>query len=263
MPGTPDDRGPECLLSDLDRDEHFRDPETRQRYVTALFDVVAPRYDRFTRVFSFGMDRGWKRELLAAAAREAPARAATILDLACGTGDLALGAASRVPAAAAIVGVDLSRRMLALARRRVIPPDATDLVRFAAADVLRLPLRTGSVDIVTAGYCLRNVPHLAAALREITRALRAGGLLLTLDFYRPPNAWWRRLFLAYLRAAGNLVGFLWHRRPAVYGYIAHSLEGFVTASQFSDVLETHGLQVMAVRPKLFGGICLHVARRAP
>jgi demethylmenaquinone methyltransferase/2-methoxy-6-polyprenyl-1,4-benzoquinol methylase len=91
--------------------------------------------------------------------------------------------------------------------------------------------------------------------------LKPGGVLATLDFYRPQSRWWRALFLAYLRAAGNWVGWLWHRQPVVYGYIAASIEHFVSWQRFSTALEAHGLRVEAERTKLLGGIALHVARK--
>ena len=247
-------------LSELDLDEHLDDPAIRQRFVTTLFDTVAPRYDRFTRVFSFGMDAGWKRELLAWLAAVAPADA-RVLDLACGTGDLAYAAARALPRAT-VTGLDASPRMIAEAgRRRGEAPDVDARVSFAVGDMMSLPQADGSVDVVTVGYGLRNVPDAARALGEITRVLRAGGVLLVLDFYRPEPRLWRTPYLGYLRAAGNLVGWLWHREPVVYGYIAASIERWVSPPAFSAMLAGAGLAVERERRKLLGGIALHLARK--
>lgn len=246
-------------LRDLDMRAHLADPARRQDFVTPMFDEIAPRYDRFTRLFSFGMDAGWKRALVdvvaGACAADAPRR---VLDLACGTGDLAFALARRF-AAADVRGVDASPEMIALAARRARADGPR--VRFEVGDMMRLPAADGSVDVVTAGYGFRNVPDHRAALREAARVLRPGGVLATLDFYRPALPVWRPLFLGYLRVAGDLVGWWWHREPKVYGYIAESIRVFTTAGGFADDCEAAGLVVTRVRTMLLGGIAIHVARR--
>src|ERR1700682_44451 len=103
-------------LRDLDLARHLADPAIKQRFVTPMFDLVAPRYDEFTRVFSFGMDRRWKRVLISALASHT-APGARMLGPACGAGALALAAAAAVPAAH-VTGVDASARMIELARAR-------------------------------------------------------------------------------------------------------------------------------------------------
>ena len=241
-------------------DEHLDDPSIRQRFVTAMFDIVAPRYDQFTRVFSFGMDAGWKRELLSWLVEAAPADA-RVLDLACGTGDLAFDAA-RALRQSQVTGLDASPRMIVEAeRRRDGTSDVGSRVRFAVGDMMWLPRADSSVDVVTAGYGFRNVSDAERALAEAVRVLRPGGVLLVLDFYRPEPAIWRALFLGYLRAAGNLVGWLWHREPVVYGYIAASIERWVSAERFAAMAEGAGLALVRERRKLRGGIALHLARK--
>jgi demethylmenaquinone methyltransferase/2-methoxy-6-polyprenyl-1,4-benzoquinol methylase len=249
---------PEEALPGLDLEQHLRDPAIKQRFVTTMFEVIAPRYDRFTRVFSYGMDRGWKRTLLAELANGLRP-GSLVLDLACGTGDLTLGAATTT-ARPRVLGVDISHRMVAAARRRRGEPDVSDGVWLAAGHMPTLALRDGSVDAVTAGYALRNAPDYRAVLDEIKRVLKQGGRLLTLDFYRPQTPVWRRLFLGYLRLSGNLFGWLWHRQPVAYGYIASSIEHFVSWQEFSRALERRGFAVERVHRRLLGGICIHAAR---
>jgi demethylmenaquinone methyltransferase/2-methoxy-6-polyprenyl-1,4-benzoquinol methylase len=246
-------------LGDLDLEEHLADPALKQRFVTPMFDIIAPQYDRFTRVFSFGMDRRWKLELVGWMDRVI-GPSARVLDLACGTGDLAFAAATRA-SHGAVLGIDASPNMIELARERASREGASSNVRFEVGDMTTLDVESSSVDVVTAGYGLRNVPDYNRAVGEIARVLRRGGTLATLDFYRPESWLWRRLFLFYLRAAGNWVGWLWHREPVVYGYIAPSIDHFVSWQRFSSTLERHGLRVDAVRTKLLGGVALHFATR--
>ena len=246
-------------LGELDLEAYLADPALKQRFVTPMFDIIAPRYDRFTRVFSFGMDRHWKTELTERM-RNAIARGSRVLDLACGTGDLAF-AAAECAVDGSVLGVDASPRMIELARERARREARGGIVRFEVGDMSALDVPTASVDAVSAGYALRNVPDYEQAVREIARVLKPGGTLATLDFYRPDAAWWRVLLLAYLSAAGNWVGWLWHREPVVYGYIARSIDHFVSWQRFSATLERHGFRVDAVHTKLLGGVALHFATR--
>ena len=251
MPPT----GPPSLRG-LDVDAHLRDPALKQRLVTPLFDIVAARYDRFTRLFSFGMDRAWKRDLLDAAAEVAPEHP-VVLDVACGTGDLAFGIVRRL-ADASVTGIDPSAGMIAAAERR---RDGRAGIAFRVGDMMHLDLPDAAVDIVTAGDGLRNVPDHRRALAELARVLRPGGHLLTLDFYRPEGDVWRRLFLAYLAATGSLIGWLWHREPIVYAYIARSIDAWVSAEGFAGALADTGFEVESTRRYLRGGVAAHVARR--
>jgi demethylmenaquinone methyltransferase/2-methoxy-6-polyprenyl-1,4-benzoquinol methylase len=247
-------------LRGLDPDRHLNDPALRQRYVTAVFDLIAPRYDSFTRWFSFGMDAAWKREVIELATRATSIgeeRSVVVADLACGTGDVA---SALVGPRRSVVGVDISLEMLERAAAR-----ASDAVgaapRFAGADMAALPFADASADVVTIGYGLRNASRLDSALAEATRVLRPGGHLITLDFFRPANALWRQLFLGYLEVAGNLYGWAWHREPAAYGYIPRSIRRFVSPDDLTTELTSRGYDVYYVRPKLLGGVCVHAAMR--
>jgi len=213
--------------------------------VRHLFDTIEPSYDRFTRWFSFGMDRRWKRAVRRLAERCAPGP--RHVDLATGTGDLLFTAAS--------VGVDFSVRMLAGARRRAA-------VRVVAGDLMRLPFRDGLVDVLTAAYAFRNVEDAAGALAEAHRVLVPGGVLVTLDFYRPDPGPWRRLYEAYLSVAGRAAGWVAHRDGSTYGYIARSLAPWVTADGFSAMLEAGAFTALARRDFLGGGIAVHASRKA-
>jgi demethylmenaquinone methyltransferase / 2-methoxy-6-polyprenyl-1,4-benzoquinol methylase len=248
-------------LRGLDPERHLDDPATKQRYVTAVFDLIAPRYDDFTRWFSFGMDRAWKREvtrLATAAAERRDAQPVVVADLACGTGDLAFALATR---GRLVIGLDVSREMLGRASMRARSPH-DGRPHFAAGDMIALPVADESVDVVTIGYGLRNVSRLDLALDEVARVVRPGGHVVTLDFCRPANPLWRRLFLGYLAVAGNLYGWAWHREPAAYGYIPRSIARFVTPNELTTALSERGFDVYHVARKLFGGICVHAGRKA-
>lgn len=262
-------------LGALDVDAYLNDPSRKQTFVTPMFDVIAPRYDEFTRIFSFGMDASWKREALAAViAAHAAAPAATgdaraALDLACGTGDFVRALSASLPGFL-VTGVDASPRMIAIAEERLIKSglvvagrgaSADPHMRVRVGDMMALEVDSESVDIVTAGYGVRNVPDPVVAVREMARVLRKGGTLVTLDFYRPEQRAWRALLLGYLTVAGNIFGWWWHRDPVVYGYIAKSIAHFMSWQSFSTLLEREGFVVHRVIRHLGGGIAIHVATR--
>lgn len=254
---------PDAKLGSLDLEAHLRDPALKQQFVTPMFDVIAPRYDDFTRLFSFGMDRGWKRDALARATdalRAIPHP--RVLDLASGTGDLAITLARTLPDAH-VTALDASPRMIDVANARLadraLDADVQARVQTMVGDMCAITLPDGVMDAVTAGYGVRNVPDATASVREMARVLRPGGLLVTLDFYRPAFAPWRKLLLAYLSAAGNTVGWLWHRDPVVYGYIARSIDHFMSWQAFSALLEREGFRVTRVTRHLGGGIAVHEA----
>ena len=249
------------ILDGMDVEAHLGDPRRKQAFVTPMFDVIAPRYDEFTRRFSFGMDIRWKRDLIADAVRALPP-AGTVLDVACGTGDLAFALAAQRPEAC-VLGIDASPQMIAQAAKRANAAYATGASpSFRVGDLTRLELPDASVDLVTGGYALRNVPDWRAALRELARVLRPGGRLVTLDFYRPEHAVWRVLYLGYLRVAGDLVGLQWHGRAVVYGYIARSIRDFATWREYSAALDDTGFRDVHVRTHLMGGVARHAATRA-
>jgi demethylmenaquinone methyltransferase/2-methoxy-6-polyprenyl-1,4-benzoquinol methylase len=248
--------GKPVSLKKLDVEAYLADPALRQSYVTPMFDLIAPRYDDFTRVFSFGMDRHWKETLVQLA--QATIRPHGIVaDVATGTGDLAF-ALSRVRPDLQVIGADVSFQMLTRARANA---DTPANVSIAAGDLSALPFADGSLDAVTAGYALRNTPDWRKSIHELARVIRPGGRLYTLDFYVPTFAPWRIAFLGWLAAAGRVVGWWWHREPMAYGYIAKSIAHFATAAEFSAELDRAGFVVASIQRRLGGGIALHHAVR--
>jgi demethylmenaquinone methyltransferase/2-methoxy-6-polyprenyl-1,4-benzoquinol methylase len=145
---------------------------------------------------------------------------------------------------------------LASARPPVDPP-----VRLIRGDMMAMPLPEESVDVVTGGYGFRNAPDVGGALAEVARVLKPGGWLFDLDFFQPPAHRWRRLYLWYLRRAGRLVGRWWHDEPEAYGYIARSIEGWLTPGAFRAALLVAGFSIGRQAEKLGGGIGLHAAQR--
>ncbi len=230
--------------------ERIATPDGKRRYVRTLFATIADRYDLITRLLSYGQDRRWKRRLVAMAA---PASGLRALDLATGTGDLAFALAA---AGADVVGLDLTWRMIELARAKT---PAGSAPRFLVGDMLALPFPARSFDIITTGYGLRNVPDLTLAIDEMRRVLRPGGRVLSLDFDRPQNPLLRSIYLAYLSIVGGAVGWVLHRDPDTYRYIAASIRNYPGAEAVARLMEARGFARAGHYAVLGGLMAIHDA----
>lgn len=226
-------------------------PDTKRQYNQRLFATIAARYDLITRLLSFGRDQSWKREVVELA-RVGPND--RVLDLACGTGDLAERSAAL---GARVVGLDLTLRMLVLAEQR--RPNS----QLVAADMCNLPIAGEAFSVVTVGYGLRNVPDLPAALGEIHRVLTPGGRVCALDFDKPESALVRAIYLGYLNVVGGALGWALHRDPDTYRYIPASIKRYPGARGVVKLMEEAGF-VNVRHVKVLGGfMAIHFAERAP
>jgi demethylmenaquinone methyltransferase/2-methoxy-6-polyprenyl-1,4-benzoquinol methylase len=203
--------------------------DDKHQAVEAMFDRIAPQYDRLNRVISLGQDRRWRRHAVAALGLQS---GATVLDVACGTGDLCdtLAAAGH-----RAVGLDFSAGMLAAAHTPA---------PLARADALRLPVANGAVDGVVSGFALRNLVDLDQFFRECARALRAGGRVAALETAEPSSALLRAGHHVWFRRIVPFVGARLSHDPDAYTYLPRSsaylppapdLVAIVTAAGFTAV----------------------------
>jgi ubiquinone/menaquinone biosynthesis methyltransferase len=232
-------------------DAAFTTPEAKRRYVRRLFGTIADRYDFITRFLSFGRDAKWKTRMIEGAEIESGWR---VLDLACGTGDLAFDAARR---GARVVGLDITPRMVELARAKSGAAGPAWIV----GDMTALPVRAEAFDLVTIGYGLRNVPDLPRALAEIHRVLRPGGRVCSLDFDRPETGWIRAVYLTYLTAVGSSLGWVLHRDPDTYRYIPASIRRYPGARGVIALMEQAGFREVRHVRVLGGFMAIHTARK--
>ncbi len=220
------------------------------------FDAIAPRYDLTNRVISFGIDLHWRRVAIRQL-RDLPSDA-TVLDLACGTCDLAREVVRQMPAAR-VVGADLSRAMLGLARKKLAPKGraADGAIALVNAPAEALPFREGTFDAVTIGFGIRNVPDYRAGLVEMLRVIRRGGRAVILEFSTPPS---RLLWSAYRfyffhvlpRIGGWLTG-----REAAYRYLTDSVARFPGAAEFKQAMEEVGFSPVSCLALNGGIVCIH------
>ncbi len=229
-------------------------PDSKSRYVRRLFSTIADRYDLITNLLSFGLDRRWKQRLVALAQARPGTRA---LDLACGTGDIAFALAAR---GASVIGLDITHRMLVLAKQKASPKLAPG-PSWVTGDMMALPFADQSFDAVTTGYGLRNVPEISTSLAEIRRVLAPGGLVLSLDFNRPEHPLVRFVYLAYLTVVGSALGFVLHGDPDTYRYIPESIRRYPGARGVVALMQQEGFAHATWQPVLGGFMAIHAARK--
>jgi len=213
----------------------YRPNEHRAEKVHKLFATIAHRYDLLNDIMSAGLHRRWKHRLveLAGAPRD-------VLDLCCGTGDLAMMFRARV------VGVDFTAEMLRVGATR------TQRVRWVQADALRLPFSENSFDVVSVGYGLRNLADLERGVLEILRVLRPSGKMLSLDFGKPSSAVLRSLYFGYLRTVLPVLGRLYCGDPDTHGYILASLTDYPAQQGIKALMQQCGYRDCGFE-EFFGG----------
>jgi demethylmenaquinone methyltransferase / 2-methoxy-6-polyprenyl-1,4-benzoquinol methylase len=233
----------------------------RARHVEILFNQVAPRYDRLNDLQSLGMHRLWKREVIRQAVAFPGCR---VLDVCCGTGDLALGMARL---GARVVGLDFSAPMLHVAQRRsqATLPDGSHSdfhqLTWVRGDALRLPFVAGIFDVVTIGYGLRNLGSFEDGLKECRRVTRPGGRLLILDFGKPSNRLLRVGYFSYLRLVVPWFGRLACGDADAYAYILESLHHYPDREGLHRLLNEAGWESVRTRGWLGGVMTLTSATR--
>jgi demethylmenaquinone methyltransferase/2-methoxy-6-polyprenyl-1,4-benzoquinol methylase len=231
---------------------------TLQRHCTAaennrqMFSRIAHRYDLLNRVMTFGRDGAWRR---AAAALAAPKGCRLALDMATGTGELAFLLTSR---AEQVVAVDISARMLSIARAKARGRPRAGRIQFLLADGLRLPFAADTFDCVATAFALRNVADLGMALAEMQRVVRPGGRVVCLELTRSP---FRPLAAVHALCLASLIPALGHwlaGQAGAYRFLSISLSRFPDARQLAEAMRTRGFRRVSHRLYHLWPIALHV-----
>jgi demethylmenaquinone methyltransferase / 2-methoxy-6-polyprenyl-1,4-benzoquinol methylase len=222
--------------------------EQRAARVNDLFAAIARRYDLLNDLQIFGLHRCWKRRVAKLAAVQSGSRA---LDLCCGTGDITFALARH---GVEVTGLDFSRKMLevAEARRLKNPELKTQKLVFIQGDAQQIPFPDALFDAITIGYGLRNLASWEKGLAEMQRVARPGARLVVLDFGKPANALWRRIYFGHLRCSVPLIGRLFCGNADAYAYILESLNHY--PAQLAVAEKMRELKLVNVRViHLLGG----------
>lgn len=248
------ERAPVWTSEALARNPHA-DAE-KARKVQAMFAAIARSYDLNNRLHSFFQDQRWRRAVVAAAGVDRQSR---VLDVACGTGDLAEAFAD---AGATVTGVDFTPEMLEVARHKAAPTAGRVPVTYVRGDAMDLAFPDSSFDVVSIAFGIRNVADPARALREFRRVLRPGGRLVVLEFAEPANPVARWASNLYTRRIMPWTASLVARDTSgAYHYLPRSVSTFQDPSAFAAGLHDAGFAECGSRPLTLGICVLHRAVR--
>jgi demethylmenaquinone methyltransferase / 2-methoxy-6-polyprenyl-1,4-benzoquinol methylase len=220
--------------------------------VRHMFGAIARRYDLANHALSCGIDFYWRKR---AADMVVTWRPDKIVDLATGTGDLALALQKKLPDAE-VTGVDFLPEMLELAQRKGV--DRTIL-----ADAMKLPFPDASFDCVTIAFGLRNMENWRDALGEMLRVLRRGGHLLVLEFSLPTSSIVRTIYRFYLHRCLPLLASFLTKRKSAYDYLGDSIEEFPSGREMLDLIAASGFWHATLQPLSYGIATIYTAQKSP
>lgn len=231
------------------------DPREKSQQVREMFDAIAPAYDFMNRAMTLGIDRLWRRravKLLADAPHD------DILDIATGTGDLAIELALRLDPLS-VTGVDLSEGMIEVGRRKVTDAGLADVVSLTPGDCLSLPFTDASFDAITCAYGVRNFSDLAAGYAEMHRVLRPGGRVVILELSTPTGTLVKPLYKVYTRHVIPTLGRLISRDVRAYSYLPESIAAVPQGSHMLAIMAAAGFTHTRVIPLTFGACSIYTA----
>jgi demethylmenaquinone methyltransferase / 2-methoxy-6-polyprenyl-1,4-benzoquinol methylase len=205
-------------------------------FVRDMFDSIAPRYDLLNRLLSLRQDVRWRRKMVSTMVIPDNGR---VLDVACGTGDVAMEICCQKGPRCHVIGIDFSPGMLGLARQKSLQK-SLGTISLVAADALALPLDNASVHAITIAFGIRNIQNKARALKAFYQCLTPGGMLLVLELATPKKSRLRDAYLAYFQKVLPLIGRLFSRHHFAYSYLPESVSRFPTADVFMDLMATAG-----------------------
>ncbi|WP_293174588.1 bifunctional demethylmenaquinone methyltransferase/2-methoxy-6-polyprenyl-1,4-benzoquinol methylase UbiE [Oceanithermus sp.] len=230
----------------------MNETEAKARAVREMFGEIAPRYDLLNRLLSGGVDQRWRRLAVRLATEKAPRR---ILDVATGTGDVAL-LLKRARPEAEVVGGDFTPQMLELARAKAERAGVD--VRFVEADALALPFADASFDAITVAFGFRNFADYGRGLAEFQRVLAPGGRAVILEFPPPPKGFLGRAYRFYFWRLLPWIGGVISGKPEAYRYLPSSVERFPEPERLAEMMRAAGFAEVRWR-RLTGGIAaVHV-----
>ena len=235
----------------------YKDSELgKKEQVTQMFDAISDNYDGLNRVISFGIDVKWRKRVVAILKKKNPA---TILDIATGTGDLAINLVAT--GADKIVGLDLSPGMLQVGKKKVIEKKLQHTIEMVVGDSENLQFPAQFFDAVTVAFGVRNFENLEKGLSEIYRVLKPGGTLVVLETSVPVKTPFKQGYYLYTKYILPVIGKLFSKDRSAYSYLSESAAVFPYGKDFNNILGKIGFIAMENKPQTFGVASIYVATK--
>lgn len=231
--------------------------QTRKKESYKIFDEIAGTYDFLNRILSMGIDVYWRKKLL----KHLPKNPQKALDLATGTGDVAIVLASSKKIKN-IIGLDMSAKMVELGKEKIKKKGLSKKVKLKVGDGVKVPFPPNSFDLVTISFGIRNFSDHEESLRNISKTLRENGRLLVMEFSLPKNFLIRSLYLFYFRNILPFIGNIISRHKDAYSYLNKTVEDFPYGDDFKTLMENSGFKNCYFKTYTFGIASLYVGEKS-
>jgi len=229
----------------------------KKEQVTKMFDTISKNYDGLNRVISFGIDIKWRKKVVEILKKVQPE---SILDIATGTGDLAIALVST--GAKKIVGLDISPGMLAVGKEKIKNKNLDINIEMVVGDSENLVFEDNTFDAVTVSFGVRNFETLETGMAEILRVLKPNGSLVVLETSVPTKSPYKQGYKFYTKNILPLIGKLFSKDDSAYGYLSESASVFPHGENFNNILREIGFIDVTNKPQTFGVASIYIAKKA-
>lgn len=231
--------------------------QNKKEQVTQMFDTISNEYDGLNRVISFGIDIKWRNKVVELVKSTNPA---SILDIATGTGDLAISLSKT--GANKIVGLDISPGMLEVGKKKVLENDLNDIINMVIGDSEDLPFEENSFDAITVAFGIRNFMNLEKGLSEILRVLKPNGIFVILETSVPTKTFYKKGYQFYSRYILPNIGKVFSKDKNAYKYLSESASVFPYGDELNNILSKIGFINVKDLPQTFGVASIYTASKA-
>jgi demethylmenaquinone methyltransferase/2-methoxy-6-polyprenyl-1,4-benzoquinol methylase len=229
---------------------------SKKEQIAQMFDTISGNYDGLNRVISFGIDVQWRKKVLALVSQRNPK---TVLDIATGTGDLALLMAET--SAEKIIGLDISAGMLEVGRKKIASANLSNKIEMVLADSESMPFEDNSFDAITVAFGIRNFEHLDLGLQEILRVLKPNGIFVVLETSNPTKTPYKQGYSLYTKYLLPLIGKVFSEDKVAYNYLSESASVFPFGEALNNILRKNGFIEVLAEPQTFGVATIYSASK--
>ncbi|MEZ4797387.1 MAG: bifunctional demethylmenaquinone methyltransferase/2-methoxy-6-polyprenyl-1,4-benzoquinol methylase UbiE [Flavobacteriaceae bacterium] len=230
---------------------------SKKEQVTQMFDTISKEYDGLNRVISFGIDVKWRKKVVKIVSEQQPE---TILDIATGTGDLAINLAKTN--ATKIVGFDISPGMLEVGKKKIAQKELGHKIEMVLGDSEKMPFEDNSFDAITVAFGIRNFENLEQGLSEILRVLKPHGIFVILETSVPTKTPYKQGYKFYTKRILPLIGKLFSRDKVAYSYLSESASVFPYGETLNNILRKIGFINAKALPQTFGVATIYTASKS-
>lgn len=233
-----------------------KENSTKKQEVAEMFNNIAPKYDFLNHLLSLGIDIGWRKKAIK---RMKALRPEMVLDVATGTADFAIEALDSNPKQ--VIGIDISKDMLAVGKQKVKKKNIENLVNLQLADAENLPFDSEYFDAITVAFGVRNFENLEKGLTEMNRVLKPEKYLFVIEFSKPQHFPIKQLYAFYFKFVLPVIGKMVSKDHRAYTYLPESVEAFPYGNAFAQILKQCGFNTVEIKPLTFGIASLYIAKK--